>query len=31
MSDITTVYRRLGLKQVGAINYIDFYNSVYGS
>ena len=31
MSDITTIFRRLGLKQTGSINYIDFYNAVYGS
>ena len=29
MSDMTNVYRRLGLKQSGRINYIDFYNQVY--
>ena len=31
MSDVTTIFRRLGLKQTGSINYIDFYNAVYGS
>lgn len=30
MSDITTIFRRLNLKQSGQINYIDFFNSVYG-
>lgn len=30
MSDITTIYRRLSLKQTGIINYIDFFNLVYG-
>lgn len=29
LSDMTNVYRRLGLKQGGRINYIDFYNQVY--
>lgn len=31
MSDMTTIFRRLGLKQNGLMNYIDFFNSVYGS
>ena len=30
MSDITTIFKRLSLKQTGLINYIDFYNAVYG-
>ena len=31
MTDINTIYRRLHLKQTGLINYIDFYNAVYGT
>ena len=30
MNDITTIFRRLNLKQAGEINYIDFFNAVYG-
>ena len=30
MSDIGTIFRRLNLKQAGQINYIDFFNAVYG-
>ena len=29
MTDITTIFRRLSLKQNSLINYIDFYNAVY--
>ena len=30
MNDISTIFRRLNLKQTGQINYIDFFNAVYG-
>ena len=30
MNDIGTIFRRLNLKQAGQINYIDFFNAVYG-
>lgn len=28
-SDMTTIFKRLSLKQTGLINYIDFYNAIY--
>ena len=30
LSDISNIFKRLGLKQTGIINYIDFFNTVYG-